>query len=41
VDLTSREWQVLELMRDGLTTAEIADRLSSRASSSAGTLLPF
>jgi DNA-binding NarL/FixJ family response regulator len=27
VDLTSREWQVLELMRDGLTTAEIADRL--------------
>ena len=25
--LTSREWQVLELMRDGLTTAQIADRL--------------
>ena len=27
VDLTSREWEVLELMRDGLTTAEIAERL--------------
>jgi DNA-binding NarL/FixJ family response regulator len=27
VELTSREWQVLELMRDGLTTAEIAERL--------------
>lgn len=27
VDLTSREWQVLELMRDGLTTVEIANRL--------------
>jgi DNA-binding NarL/FixJ family response regulator len=26
-ELTSREWQVLELMRNGLTTAEIADRL--------------
>jgi two-component system nitrate/nitrite response regulator NarL len=25
--LTSREWQVLELMRNGLTTGEIADRL--------------
>lgn len=27
VELTSREWQVLELMREGLTTAEIAGRL--------------
>ena len=27
VELTSREWQVLELMREGLTTAEIAERL--------------
>ena len=27
VDLTSREWEVLELMRLGLTTAEIAERL--------------
>jgi DNA-binding NarL/FixJ family response regulator len=27
VDLTSREWEVLELMREGLTTAEIAERL--------------
>ena len=27
VDLTSREWEVLELMRQGLTTAEIAERL--------------
>ena len=27
VDLTSREWEVLELMRNGLTTAEIAERL--------------
>jgi DNA-binding NarL/FixJ family response regulator len=25
--LTSREWEVLELMRDGLTTAEMAERL--------------
>jgi two-component system nitrate/nitrite response regulator NarL len=25
--LTSREWQVLELMRDGLTTMEMADRM--------------
>ncbi len=25
--LTSREWQVLELLRNGLTTGEIADRL--------------
>lgn len=25
--LTSREWEVLELLRDGLTTKEIADRL--------------
>ena len=27
VDLTSREWEVLELMRQGLSTAEIATRL--------------
>ncbi|HEX5469318.1 MAG TPA: response regulator transcription factor [Gaiellaceae bacterium] len=27
VELTSREWEVLELMRDGLTTGEIAARL--------------
>jgi DNA-binding NarL/FixJ family response regulator len=27
VDLTSREWEVLELLRDGLTTAQIAERL--------------
>jgi two-component system, NarL family, nitrate/nitrite response regulator NarL len=27
VDLTSREWEVLELLRQGLTTAEIAERL--------------
>jgi DNA-binding NarL/FixJ family response regulator len=27
VELTSREWQVLELLRDGLTTKEIAERL--------------
>lgn len=27
VELTSREFEVLELMRDGLTTAEIAERL--------------
>jgi DNA-binding NarL/FixJ family response regulator len=27
VDLTSREWQVLELMREGLSTRAIADRL--------------
>ncbi|HVE67458.1 MAG TPA: response regulator transcription factor [Solirubrobacteraceae bacterium] len=27
IRLTSREWEVLELMRDGLTTAQIADRL--------------
>lgn len=27
VDLTSREWEVLNLLRDGLTTREIADRL--------------
>lgn len=26
-ELTTREWQVLELMRSGLTTAEVADRL--------------
>jgi two-component system NarL family response regulator len=28
VDLTSREWEVLELMREGLSTHEIAARLS-------------
>ena len=27
VELTSREWQVLDLMREGLNTKEIADRL--------------
>ena len=27
VDLTSREWDVLELMRDGLSSREIAERL--------------
>ena len=27
-DLTSREWQVLELLRQGLSTAEIAERLT-------------
>ena len=27
VELTSREWETLELMRQGLTTAEIAERL--------------
>jgi DNA-binding NarL/FixJ family response regulator len=27
VDLTSREWEVLDLMRQGLETAEIAERL--------------
>lgn len=27
VDLTSREWQVLDFMREGLTTRAIADRL--------------
>ena len=27
VDLTSREWEVLELLRQGLTTAEISERL--------------
>ncbi len=27
VQLTSREWQVLELMRQGMTTAQIARRL--------------
>jgi DNA-binding NarL/FixJ family response regulator len=28
VELTSREWEVLELMREGLTTKQIAGRLS-------------
>ncbi len=28
VELTSREWQVIELLRDGLSTAQIAERLS-------------
>jgi two-component system NarL family response regulator len=27
VELTSREWEVLEFMREGLTTRQIADRL--------------
>jgi DNA-binding NarL/FixJ family response regulator len=27
VDLTSREWEVLALLREGLTTAQIAERL--------------
>jgi DNA-binding NarL/FixJ family response regulator len=27
VELTSREWEVLELMREDLSTAEIAERL--------------
>ena len=27
VDLTQREWEVLSMMRDGLTTAQIAERL--------------
>ena len=27
IDLTSREWEVFELMRDGLSTSEIAKRL--------------
>ena len=27
VDLTAREWEVLSLMRDDLSTREIADRL--------------
>jgi DNA-binding NarL/FixJ family response regulator len=27
VDLSNREWEVLELMRDGLSTGEIAERL--------------
>jgi DNA-binding NarL/FixJ family response regulator len=27
VELTSREWEILDLMRQGLTTAEIAERL--------------
>ena len=27
VDLTSREWEVLDFMRDGLSTRQIADRL--------------
>jgi DNA-binding NarL/FixJ family response regulator len=28
VELTEREWQVLEMLRDGLSTSEIATRLS-------------
>ena len=28
VKLTAREWEVLDLMRDGRTTAEIAERLA-------------
>jgi DNA-binding NarL/FixJ family response regulator len=27
VELTSREWEILELLREGLSTAEIAERL--------------
>jgi DNA-binding NarL/FixJ family response regulator len=27
VDLTSREWDVLEFMREGLTTSQMAERL--------------
>jgi RNA polymerase sigma factor (sigma-70 family) len=28
VELTEREWEVLEFLHDGLSTAEIADRMS-------------
>ena len=28
VDLTAREWEVLDMLCEGLTTAEIAERLS-------------